>query len=512
MKRIYLAFFTLFFCVYLSGQQADYFTNPVIRADVADPSIIKIDDTYYAATTSSEWAPHYPLYTSKDLVNWGQIGYVFPEKPEWTSSSFWAPELYYHNNKLFCYYTARKKTNGVSYIGVASADSPTGKFTDHGPIVEYGTEAIDAFIYDDGGQLYISWKAYGLDERPIELLASKLSDDGLSLEGEPFSLLKDDEYIGMEGQYHFKDGNYYYIVYSSRGCCGPSSDYDVAVARAEKFEGPYEKYSKNPILKGGSEYISCGHGTAVFTPENRMFFMCHAYLKEEGFYAGRQAILQEMYITDDGWVEFKTGNEAKRKQPMPFANTFQKEVADFYDDFSAISLGVDWTWNFPFSDIMATVGNGKLSLAGESKVDNAYGTALCLRPSLPDYTYQTQLGTKNNSLKGLTMYGDDKNLVLWAIEKDKLVLKEIKDNKETVLSESVCKTDDPYLKIEVESGHILSFYSSSDGKKWQRALSKSLDCKSLVRWDRIARPGLIQVGSADEPAVFTSFSLKYKKR
>ena len=57
----------------------------------------------------------------------------------------------------------------------------------------HGTEAIDAFIYDDNGQLYISWKAYGLDKRPIELLGCKLSADGLHLEGEPFSLLVDDE-------------------------------------------------------------------------------------------------------------------------------------------------------------------------------------------------------------------------------------------------------------------------------------------------------------------------------
>jgi hypothetical protein len=51
-------------------------------------------------------------------------------------------------------------------------------------------EAIDAFIFNDNGQLYITFKAYGLDDRPIEILGSKLSADGLKLEGEPFSLIK----------------------------------------------------------------------------------------------------------------------------------------------------------------------------------------------------------------------------------------------------------------------------------------------------------------------------------
>ena len=210
------------------AQKQTYFTNPVIHGDVADPSILRIDDTYYATGTSSEWAPYYPVFTSKDLVNWKQTGHVFEQQPEWTKSSFWAPEWYYHNGKVYVYYTARKKSNNTSYIGVATSDSPTGKFKDHGPVVEFGTEAIDAFILEDKGDLYISWKAYGLDNRPIELLASKLTPDGLKLTGKPFSLLRDDERVGMEGQHWFKKNGYYYLIYAINGCCGPNSDYAVA--------------------------------------------------------------------------------------------------------------------------------------------------------------------------------------------------------------------------------------------------------------------------------------------
>lgn len=55
--------------------------------------------------------------------------------------------------------------------------------------------------------------------------------------------------------------------------------------------------------------------------DGRMFYMCHAYLKGEGFYAGRQPILQEMEVTDDHWVRFKTGSVAVMKQPVPFKGT-----------------------------------------------------------------------------------------------------------------------------------------------------------------------------------------------
>lgn len=512
MKKISAFLFLAICSLTAIGQGQGTYHNPVIRGDMADPSIIRIDDTYYVTGTSSEWAPHYPVFISKDLINWEQTGHIFNKKPKWTVNSFWAPELFAHNGKVFCYYTARKKSNGVSYIGVASADSPLGEFTDHGPIVEYGSEAIDAFIYDDNGQLYISWKAYGLDNRPIELLGCKLSADGLKLEGEPFSLLVDDERVGMEGQYHFKQGDYYYIVYASHGCCGPSSDYDVCVARSKSYQGPYEKYEGNPIMKGGTgDFLSCGHGTAVNTPDGRMFYLCHAYRKGEGFYGGRQAILQEMMVSDDNWVHFKTGDVAKVEQPVPFRGIVQEETGDFNDTFDGESLKVSWTWNYPFSDMKATLKDGKLLLSGKPKKDNRYGTALCLRPQSTDYSCETKLENSNASVKGLTMYGDDKNLIVWGVSDNKLFLKSVKDNVETTLYESAYEETEVYLKIEVEKGCLLHFYTSQDGVSWQAAPTPPFDGKDLTRWDRVARPGLIHIGGVRKPAEYDYFKIQIKK-
>ena len=510
MKNIiaFLFFIILFSSCSRQQPATGTFKNPVIRGDLADPSIIRIGEDYYAMGTSSEWAPIYPIFQSKDLVNWNRVGQVFNKKPEWTSQSFWAPELYYHQNKVFCYYTARRAEDGVSYIGVASAASPMEEFTDHGLLVEYGTEAIDAFIYDDNGQLYISWKAYGLDERPIELLASKLSADGLRLEGEPFSLLKDDENIGMEGQYHFKQGEYYYIIYCARSCCGPGSDYDVRVARAKSYEGPYEKYSGNPILAGkGADFMSCGHGTAVETPDGRMFYMCHAYLPGPGFYAGRQPIIQEMEVADDQWVRFKTGDTARIEQSMPFAGVKQNPLENMEDSFESEILNRDWSWNYPYSDVEVKVGKGKLLLSGTPIGDNCYGTALCLRAQTSDYTYETQVMVKNEGFQGLTLYGDNKNLILWGISGDKFVLKSVKENEESMLYTSDCNEETPYLKVAVEKGCMLTFYRSKEGHEWEAVLTAPVDAAFTVRWDRVSRPGLLHIGAPEQPAEFSYFKL-----
>lgn len=295
-----------------------HFTNPVIRKDLPDPSIIRIGNTYYAAGTSGNAAKVYPLYTSENLVDWQPIGHVFDHYPDWAMGDFWAPELFAHNQKVYCYYTARGKSDKISCIGVAVADGPRSPFVDHGPLVKWTNEAIDSYVFDDNGQLYIVWKAYGLDNsRPIELLAQRLSDDGLHLEGQPFSLLTDMENIGMEGQCVFHRGEWYYIVYAARDCCSERSDYEVRVARAKTFAGPYETYSGNPILKGdGKDIQSCGHGTIVTTPNGRMFYLCHAFQPGEKFKIGRQPILQEMEITRKGWLRFKTGNITRIHQKM----------------------------------------------------------------------------------------------------------------------------------------------------------------------------------------------------
>lgn len=303
MKKLsYFLFLLLAAC---SGSRS-FVQNPVIDADTPDPTVIRVGKTYYAAATSGNAAQVYPRFRSRDLKTWTPMGHIFDEWPAWTNGSFWAPELFEWNGRVLCYYTARQKSDSTSCIGVAVADGPEGKFVDHGPLVRTTNEAIDSYVYQDNGQLYITWKAYGLDpsHRPIEILAQRLSSDGLRLEGTPFTLLRDDERIGMEGQCFFRSGDYYYMLYSIRDCCSPQSDYAVSVARSRSFTGPYEKYPGNPILQGNGKTIqSCGHGTLVETSRGQWYYLCHAYFYDR-YREGRKAILQHMQMGDDLWPHF----------------------------------------------------------------------------------------------------------------------------------------------------------------------------------------------------------------
>lgn len=510
MKSILIQTIAFLAALTCTAREKGFFHNPVIRSEMADPSVIRIGDTYYATGTSSEWAPFYPLYKSSDLVNWEQSGHIFETKPEWTSNSFWAPELFFHDGKVYCYYTARRKDTGVSYIGVATADSPDGPFTDRGPVVEYGSEAIDAFVFEDEGRLYISWKAYGLDKRPIKLLCAELDPSGIKLAGEPFSLLKDEQYKGMEGQYQFKKDGYYYIIYSSHGCCGPQSDYDVCVARSRNFRGPYEKYEGNPILCGGDgEFMSCGHGTVTVTPDGRMFYLCHAYLKGDGFYAGRQPVLHEMEMTEDGWVKFKSGKEAVTRCRTPFKGTVQKVRESFSDGFNGKSLGKEWCWNYAFAEVSAGTHGGKLSLSGRSGNGRYTGAALCVRPAFVRYTCETAVLYTDAGFKGLTLYGDRDNMLVWGTENGTVSLKRFTEGVEETLF-SAPHSGTTRLKITVEADKAVSFMWKGGGGHWKEAAKTAVDISRLTRWDRTFRPGLIHCGKPEDHAIFKYFKISYK--
>jgi hypothetical protein len=105
------------------------------------------------------------------------------------------------------------------------------------------------------------------------------------------------------------------------------------------------------------------------------------------------------------------------------------------------------------------------------------------------------------------MYGDDRNLVAWGAVGDKLVLKTFSNREEIVVYESALPKN-VYLKIEVISGRFLNFYQSNNGRRWTKVNDEPMDGSRLVRWDRVARPGLIHIGDTNQPAEFSHFKLR----
>lgn len=464
----------------------------IIAGDLADPSIIRVDSVYYATGTSSEWAPYFPIYKSSNLRDWHQTGYVFDKAPEWTTGSFWAPEYYKIGDTYYIYYTARRKSDNRSYIGVATSKYPDRGFTDHGIIIEHGKEAIDAFVFNDGGQLYITFKAYGLDDRPIELLGARLSADGLKTEGEFFTLLKDTSRAGMEGQSILKMNNYYYLFYSGGNCCGQGCSYNVSVARSANFKGPYQNFNGNPILSENDAWKCMGHGTFVSSEDGTMYYLHHAYNKKSNVFTGREALVSQMiYQEYTGWPLLKL---------LP-NNTAVKTEENSFDRY--------WQWDFRHATPSYKLQNGRLLLSGKQTKDNLCGIALTVRPTSDNFEMITAVVNRNKALKGLTIYGDANAAIGIGVEGDSVKVWKVEKNERIIIKGVRVPPLNVRLKIKMSPDKTCSFFYETGKTTWIK-LASDIDIKFLPQWDRSPRPGLHYRGSEEDKAEFSLFKLHNK--
>jgi xylan 1,4-beta-xylosidase len=490
------------------------YRNPVIPGDFADPSVIRVGDTYYAAGTSSEWAPYYPIYSSRDLVNWQQFGHVFTRMPEWAAASYWAPELFHHNGTFFAYYTARRKTDNVSVIGVATSDDPRKGFTDRGIIVEWGKEAIDGFPFvDDDGRMYLAWKAYGLpdDNIPTALLASEMTPDGLKLRGKAFPLLEG----GFEGEAIVKRDGWYYLFYSSRACCGRKCDYQLEIARARDLRGPWTQHDRNPIMRGGGEWRCPGHGTPVQTPDGRWFFMYHAYHARDFVHVGRQGLLDELGWSDSGWPFFKYGDVPSLQAPAPLGTESKLGTTEFFDDFTSSARPVQWQWDFR-SPPAVTTRAGVLQIAvtapasgSGTPVPAGAGTFYGVAPAQGTYTAMAAVQVEGAAVKGLAAYGDAGNALGLGVSAGRLMLWKVeKKERHTLAEQPLSAAGEVHLRMHVRDGRRYEFSWSTDGRSWTPVLAE-IDGDYLPPWDRAVRAGLFVQGEPGATGNFRSFRLSY---
>ncbi|QEM10173.1 glycoside hydrolase family 43 protein [Mucilaginibacter rubeus] len=500
MKLLTLRFFAFLLLWTTINQCTAQTTTAVIPGDFPDPTVIATPNGYYAAGTSSEWAPHFPVYHSTDLKTWKQVGYVFDKAPEWTVGSFWAPEYYHINKTYYIYYTARRKSDNVSCIGVATSNYPDHGFTDRGIIVDHGKEAIDPFIYNDNGQLYISFKAYGLDNRPIELLACKLSADGLKTEGEMFSLLKDDKRIGMEGQSILKNGKYYYLFYSAGGCCGVRCSYHVKVARATSFSGPYDKYDGEELLKPAAGWKCSGHGTFVKSTTGQYFYLCHAYNERSEVFTGREGVLATLsWPKNNGW-------------PIMKAVATPRQLPGIHDTFTTNKPALYWQYDFHNASPVVKQGNGKFNLSGQVSEKNKAGIVYGVRPVSDHFDMTTTVSNSNNALKGLAFYGTVNSALGIGTSGKQVKLWMIKDGSFTVIDSVTIASDAPVrLKFSMAPDRTCKAYYAAPNQDWKEiSAGKSIPVDFLPQWDRPQRIGLFFKGEPTESAQFSTFDIVNK--
>lgn len=311
------------------------YQNPVFEPVLADPTVIRVGDNFYAYGTEDNWGDEggYHLISvlkSKDLVNWEYQKDAMTTKPNWKSKGgIWAPDVTPVGDKYWMYYSFSTWGDPNPGIGFAISDAPEGPFVDQGPVFfseEIGVKnSIDPFFIQEKGKNYLIWGSFH------GLFLTELSPDGKKAVGEKIQLAGDH----LEAAYiHQKDG-FYYLFGSAGTCCeGARSTYRVLVGRSKNLVGPYVDKSGNDLMDGRSGVLVLdknpgnsgvagpGHNAEIVTDDRGQdWFLYHgmdlnnAKLKNG---TNRRALYLDPISWIDGWpgISGQQPNLNSQKSPV----------------------------------------------------------------------------------------------------------------------------------------------------------------------------------------------------
>jgi xylan 1,4-beta-xylosidase len=332
-----------------------YFQNPILSGCYPDPSICRVENDYYLVTSTFAYFPGVPIFHSKDLVHWQQIGHVLTRPSQLNldgvdqSKGIYAPTIRYHKG-IFYMITTNFTGNGNFIV---TSENPAGPWSE--PYLLKGAEGIDpSLFFDDNGKVYYT------GTRPIpegpkyngnwEIWLQELNLKTHTLTGKIYRLwqgaLRD--VIWPEGPHIYKINGYYYLMISEGG-----TDYhhSVTIARSSDITGPYKGNPANPILTHrhlGREHpiVNAGHADLVETQNGEWWMVCLASRPYGGYYRnlGRETFLVPVRW-ENGWpivsqgtgkIEFSYSTPdlpASSSVPIPERDDFKNQQLQLYWNF-----------------------------------------------------------------------------------------------------------------------------------------------------------------------------------
>ncbi|MEV6191865.1 family 43 glycosylhydrolase [Streptomyces sp. NPDC051920] len=293
--------------------------NPVLTGFHPDPSLLRVGQDYYLATSTFEWLPGVALHHSRDLVHWEYLGGALTEErlldlvgvPD--SGGVWAPCLSFADGLFHLVYSDVKSLAGAfkdvhNYVVTASA--PTGPWSD--PVSVAGQGFDPSLFHDTGpdgtGRSWLLWLEW--DHRPGDnafagILLQEWDRAARRLRGPVHRVFTGTELGRTEGPHLYRRDGWYYLV-TAEG--GTSWAHAVTVARSRDITGPYVPDPAGPLLtSAGDERLGlqkAGHGSLVETPDGD-WYLAHLAARpltpRGACVLGRETAIQHVRWTDHGW-------------------------------------------------------------------------------------------------------------------------------------------------------------------------------------------------------------------
>lgn len=326
-----------------SGQEERTFTNPVISGFYPDPSICRVGDDYYLVTSTFEYFPGVPIFHSKDLVHWEQIGHCLTRKSQLNldkmraSGGIFAPTLRYHDGTFYMI-TTNVYGGGNFYV---TAKDPAGPWSEP---VWLDSEGIDpSLFFDDDGKVYYTRHVGGGDgyigQCEIDIKNGKLKGPLKNIWGGTGG-------IWAEGPHLYKINGMYYLMISEGGT---SYDHMVTIARSHTPFGPFESNPDNPILthrhRSEHPFQALGHADIVQTPDG-WWMVCLGIRPQGGRYhhIGRETFLAPVVWGEDGWPVVNGDEPIESVMDAPKLPKYVFDTPSGRDEFEGDTLGLEWNY------------------------------------------------------------------------------------------------------------------------------------------------------------------------
>lgn len=413
-------------------------SNPVLTGFHADPSMIRVGDTYYIANSTFEWFPGVRLHESKDLVRWNILPSPLSRSSQLdmrgnpSSGGIWAPDLSYADGRFWLIYTDVKVVNGAfkdctNYL--VTAEDIHGPWSEPVRINGVGFDA--SLFHDDDGRKYLVQQTWDFREYHHQFDGITLTEfdvDTMKLKPETARTIWDGTSVKItEGPHLYKKDGWYYL-FAAEG--GTVYEHQESVARSRTLdECSFEVMPNGPFIGNfdtPDTYLQKqGHGALVDTPSGEWYYasLCGRPWRHDTEPAhgtrgwctlGRETSIQKVEWDEDGWPRVVGGHGGQRyvDAPKDAIETVAPATRDERDEFESDELGPNWnTLRVPFTDAMGTVGGGKLALRGQGSLCNLFDLSLVARRwQAFDFDAETKVrfDPKNYmQMAGLTNYYDD---------------------------------------------------------------------------------------------------------
>ena len=326
-------------------EDASWYRNPIIDADVPDPDAIRVGDRFYLVASSFHRAPGLPIFVSDDLVTWTRIGYALErnEPAAWFAlprhgAGVWAPSIRYHDGTFFVVYPDPDQG-----IFVVTAQDPAGPWSPPRMLLA-GLGLIDPCpLWDEDGRTYLvhGW-ARSRSGRKNVLTVVEVDEQLTGTRGAAADVIDGDCLDGfrtLEGpKFYQRDGEYW--IFAPAG--GVATGFQ-AVFRAGNPYGPYEH---RIVLEQGDTPVNGPHqGAWVDDGEGGHWFL---HFQDRGVY-GRVLHLQPMAWQDDGWPvmgQAVAGGPAEPVLQHPSLRGAPQGIRTLArpDDFAGGIPSADWQW------------------------------------------------------------------------------------------------------------------------------------------------------------------------